>query len=340
MQTKTLFVGIDVSKLTLDIAITLDGKTIEANLNTPNNHVGFKAIMTWIKRHTTLHECNEIHCCIEATGIYSDAIVDYLQEQGGIKVSLINPLQAKSYGRTVLLRTKTDKVDAGLLAKYVATVKPEVTLPIPLEIKELRSLIRHLEYLITRRAQEKSHLESTNDKVVINSVKDILKHYDKQIKKLERLIKDYIDKRPDLKNKVELLKTIPGIGETTARILLCELHTESNDEKITAKVQIAHAGLAPAQKQSGQSVRGKTKICKTGNARLRRCLYFPALVASKFNPIIIAFYQRLVERGKPKKVVIVAVMRKLLSIAIGVLNNRAAFDPEWTLKFVKQEKCA
>jgi len=338
MQTKTLLVGIDVSKLTLDIAITLDGKTIEANLKTPNNQAGFKALASWMKKHARLQECDEIHCCIESTGIYSDAIVDYLQELGGVKVSLINPVQAKAYGRTVLLRTKTDKVDAGLLARYVAAVKPEVTLPISMEIKELRSLIRHLDYLITRRAQEKGHLESATDKAVINSVKDILKHYDKQIKKLEKLIRDYLDKRPELKEKVELLKTIPGIGETTARILLCELHAENNGEKITAKVQIAHAGLAPAQKQSGQSVRGKSMICKTGNARLRRCLYFPAIVASKFNPVITGFYQRLLARGKHKKVAIVAVMRKLLSIAIGVLNNKAAFDPEWSLKTVKQVK--
>ncbi|MCG6537123.1 MAG: transposase, partial [Syntrophales bacterium LBB04] len=142
------------------------------------------------------------------------------------------------------------------------------------------------------------------------------------------------------KDKVELLKTIPGIGETTARILLCELHVENNDEKITAKVQIAHAGLAPAQKQSGQSVRGKSMICRTGNARLRRCLYFPAIVASKFNPVITEFYQRLLARGKHKKVAIVAAMRKLLSIAIGVLNNKVAFDPEWVVKTVKQVKCA
>ena len=340
MQTKSLFVGIDVSKLTLDIAITLDGKTVEANLKIPNSQAGFKVLASWMKKHARLQKCDEIHSCIESTGIYSDGIADYLQEQGGLKVSLINPVQAKAYGRTVLLRTKTDKVDAGLLARYVAAVKPEVTLPIPMEIKELRSLIRHLDYLITRRAQEKGHLESTTDKVVINSVKDILKHYDKQIKKLEKLINDYLDKRPDLKKKVELLKTIPGIGETTARILLCELHVENNGEKITAKVQIAHAGLAPAQKQSGQSVRGKSMICKTGNARLRRCLYFPAIVASKFNPVITVFYQRLLARGKHKKVAIVAVMIKLLSVAIGVLNNKVAFDPEWSVKTVKQVKCA
>jgi transposase len=340
MPVKTLYVGIDVSKHHLDIAVTIDGKTIEANIKTTNNQTGFKDSVSWITKYAQMYTCEIIHCCIESTGVYSDGIADYLQRTEAYQVSLINPIQAKAYSRTVMLRTKTDKVDAGLLAQYVAIVKPAVTLPIPDEIKELRALIRHLDYLNTRRAQEKGHLESATDKVVINSIQDVIKHYDKQIAKLEKLIKDYLSNRPDLKSKVELLKTIPGIGEVTARILLCEIHVERNTEKITAKVQVAHAGLAPAQKQSGKSVRGKSIICKTGNVRLRRCLYFPAIVASKANPIIAVFYQRLLARGKHKKVAIIAAMRKLLSIAIGVLNNHVAFDPNWAEKSIRIMKYA
>lgn len=335
MDTKTLYVGIDVSKLTLDIALTVDGKTIIASTKVNNNKDGFKSSTRWIKRYGQINQCEETLCCIESTGIYSNGIIAYLQENTAFKVSVVNPAQAKAYSSTVLLRTKTDKVDAGLLAKYAAGVKPEVTTPLPKEVKELRVLIRHLDYLITRRAQEKAHLESATDKVIEKSIKDIINHYDGQIEKLQKLIKEYLDNHPGLKERIDLLKTIPGIGERTAAILVCELHTEYGRDKITAKAQVAHAGLAPKHKQSGTSIRGKPNICKTGNSRLRKCLYFPAIVATRKNPVIKEFYQRLLAKGKLKKVAIVASMRKLLTIAIGVLNNKAAFDPEWSTKITK-----
>lgn len=335
MDTKTLYVGIDVSKLTLDIAFTLDGNTIINSTKTNNNKPGFKSTERLIMKYSQIHQCEKIHCCIESTGIYSDGIIEYLQENAAFKVSVINPAQVKAYGRTILLRTKTDKVDAALLARYVAAVKPCATPPTPKEIKELRVLIRHLNYLIVRRAQEKTHLESATDKVIMKSIKDIINHYDGQIEKLQRLIKEYLDKHPGLKEQIELLKTIPGIGETTAAILVCEIHPEDGQGKITAKAQVAHAGLAPKHRQSGTSIKGKSSICKTGNSRLRRCLYFPAIVATRTNPIIMEFYQRLLAKGKLKKVAIVAAMRKLLTIAIGILNNKTAFDPNWSNKIRK-----
>jgi transposase len=335
MDTKTLYVGIDVSKLTLDVALTVDGNTIIANTKINNDKAEFKSAVRWITKHSQLNQCEVIHCCIESTGIYSDAIVNYLQENTTFKISVINPAQAKAYGSTELLRAKTDKVDAGLLSRYAARVKPDITTPLPKEIRELRVLIRHLEYLISRRAQEKTHLESITDKVITKSIKDIINHYDGQIEKLQQLIKEHLDNYPDLKERIDLLKTIPGIGETTATILICELHSEDNRGKITTKAQIAHAGLAPRHKQSGTSVRGKSNICKTGNSRLRKCLYFPAIVATRKNPVIKEFYHRLLAKGKLKMVAIVAAMRKLLAIAIGVLNNKTAFDPNWSNKIKK-----
>ncbi len=159
MSTKTLYVGIDVSKLTLDIALTLDGNTIITSTKVSNNKNGFKLTERLIMKYRQMYQCEKIHCGVESTGIYSDSIIDYLQENTTFMVSVVNPAQAKAYGRTILLRTKTDKVDAGLLARYVAAVKPDITPPIPKEIKSLRVLIQHLDYLIARRAQEKTHLE-------------------------------------------------------------------------------------------------------------------------------------------------------------------------------------
>jgi transposase len=327
---RMLYVGIDVSKKTLDIAITVDGKEIKASKSVHNNLGGCRLTEQWTRTQCQKHGCERIHYVLESTGIYSDRIVEYLQQRGDLKVSVINPFQAKSWGKSIGVRTKTDKVDAQLLALYAAAIKPEPTVQMNKELKELRSLVRHLEYLTARRGQEQGHLESASNPVVASSIKKIISNYNKRIKEIETAIENHIKNHPGLKEKTELLKSIPGIGDITSKILLCELHLEDGEARISAKAQTAHAGLAPEHRVSGSSVRGKPHICRVGNSRLRECLYFPAIVAIKYNPVIGEFYNRLRQRGKPKMVALVAAMRKLLVIAVGVLNNQTAFDVNWS----------
>ena len=276
--------------------------------------------------------CSRIHYVIEATGVYSEAVGEYLSEAGAeLKLSVINPYQAKSFGKTLGIRTKNDKVDAGLLAFYGARIKPEPMGRISGELKELKVLVRHLEYLTNRRGQERGRLEGVTNPVVKDSIEQIIRGYDKQIEEIEKAIEEHIKKHPELRHKLELVETIPGIGRITSRILLCELHSEDGSGgKVSAKAQSAHAGLAPQEKSSGTSVRGQAHICRTGSSRLRKCLYFPAVSAIRHNEVIRRFYKRLVDKGKPKKVALVAAMRKLLVIAVGVLNNGVPFDVNWT----------
>jgi len=329
MSKRTLYVGIDVSKKALEVATTVDGKEAEATKEIRNNLGGFRMLEEWTRKQSHKHGCEEIHYCIESTGVYSEKVVEYLQGRGDLMVSVVNPFVVKSFGKSLGVRTKTDRVDSELLALYAATVKPKVTEKRPEDLKELRSLVRHLEYLINRRGQEVGRLESTTNALVADSTKGIIKSYDKQIEKIKEAIEEHLRKHPDLRERTELLESIPGIGEITSKILLCELHMEGGGERISAKAQTAHAGLAPQHRISGSSVRGKPRICKTGNSRLRRCLYFPTMVAIKHNPVIRRFYRRMLENGKPKMVALVAAMRKLLVIAIGVLNNRTEFDENW-----------
>jgi transposase len=158
----------------------------------------------------------------------------------------------------------------------------------------------------------------------------VIGSYDEQIKQIEGQIQEHLKKHPGLKRSVELLESIAGIGRRSSTILVCELHSEAlGEKKISAKAQTAHAGLAPQEKTSGTSVRGKRHICRVGNARLRKSLYFPAMSAIRYNPVVREFYKRLVDKGKPKKVALVAAMRKLLVIVVGVLNNGVPFDPDW-----------
>ncbi|MGE5446628.1 MAG: IS110 family transposase [Ignavibacteriales bacterium] len=327
---KVLYVGIDVSKKTLDIAITVEGKEIKASKKGNNNLGGCRLLEQWTRTQCQKHGCERIHYVLESTGIYSDRVVEYLHQREDLKISVINPFQAKSWGKSIGVRIKTDKVDSQLLALYAAAIKPEPTAQMNKELKALRSLVRYLEYLISLRGQEMGHLESVTNPVVASSIKKTISSYDKRIKEIEKAIEDHIKKHPGLKEKTELLKSTTGIGDITSKILLCELHLEDGGVRLSAKAQRAHAGLAPEHRVSGSSVRGKPHISRVGNSRLRRCLYFPAIVAIKHNPVISEFYNRLRQRGKPKMVASVAAMRELLVIAVGVLNNQTAFDVNWS----------
>jgi transposase len=209
-------------------------------------------------------------------------------------------------------------------------MKPLATEKTAPELKGLKVLVRHMDYLRARLAEAKAHMEGVGNPLVAASIEEMIRHYGEQIAALEDKIDSHIDTYPGLKQDVELLKSIPGISDATARIILCEAHAaRDEDGKLSRKAQTAHAGLAPVQRQSGTSVKGKTRLCKTGNRRLRRGLYMPAVCAIKCNPVIRKFYNRLVSNGKRKMAAVVASMRKLLVIAIGVLNNKVPFDQNW-----------
>ncbi len=149
----------------------------------------------------------------------------------------------------------------------------------------------------------------------------------KRIKRCQELIRDHINSHPRLKRESRLLDSIPGIAETTAALLLSEITDIT--QYGSARQIAAYAGLVPRERQSGSSVRGRTRLSKIGNARLRRALYFPAITALRCSPFFQAWATGLQERGKSKMSVICAVMRKLVHVAYGVLKSGQPFDPEW-----------
>ena len=143
----------------------------------------------------------------------------------------------------------------------------------------------------------------------------------------QSLIRDHIDQNPSLKQQRDLLNSIPGIGDLTATRLLAEI-VDINQYQ-SARQVAAFAGLVPKHRESGSSVRGRSKLCKVGTARLRKALYFPALVATQHNPIIKALSERLRDGGKCPMVIIGAAMRKLIRITFGVLKSGKPFDPNY-----------
>ncbi len=243
-------------------------------------------------------------------------------------MSVVNPAAIKAFAGSRLLRTKTDRVDAELIARFCLAQAPPAWTPLPQEVQELQALVRRMEALIEMRVMEENRLSSgVTVEVMRQSVEELLAHLNEQIKRTQELIRNHINAHPGLKRQSQLLDSIPGIAETTAALLLSEI-TDITQYR-SARQVAAYAGLVPRERQSGSSVRGRTRLSKIGNARLRRALYFPAITALRCSPFFQAWAKGLQERGKCKMSVICAVMRKLVHLAYGVLKNGKPFDPQW-----------
>ena len=322
----TIYSGIDVSKDKLDVALTLNGNKILSNATFQNSILGFQKLSAWIKKHSK--SASIVHFCIEATGIYHEGIAEFLCNKEKFIVSVVNPFQSKAFSQSKLLRTKNDKVDAGLLACYCAISKPKEIQKTSKELKTLRKLVRTLNYQIEERSKYKTKLHSVRDDYAAHVVNATILFLSDSITDIEEKIKCHVQENLELKKKIDLLTSIISIGDKTAWQILAELKNIEN-EKINAKSQVAHAGLAPKEYQSGSSVNGKPRICRTGNKKLREAFYMPAMTAMRHNKPMREFYERLVSKGKPKKVALIAVMRKLLVTAVGVLNNGVPFDEDW-----------
>lgn len=313
----TSFVGIDLSKETFH-ACLLDNRG-EARKVFLNSIKGFKQLAAWLKnRHAV-----DAHCCMEATGAYWEGLARHLHE-AGYRVSVVNPARIKAFSQSELLRTKTDSVDAALIARFCKSQSPDAWIPPSREIRILQALIRHYDHLKATRTQQSVYAQSSDSPIVAASIQEVITTLDAQIEQVEREIRQHFDDHPDLKRKRDLLTSIPGIGETTAGSLLAEI--PHLDRFHTSKAIAAYAGLTPRDRRSGTSIHGRPRMCKTGNARIRRALFMPAIAACRFNPTLRAFARRLASAGKHKLLIIGAVMRKLLVLAYGVLRSGVPFE--------------
>lgn len=310
--------GIDIAKAKFAVALlTPDGKVRHKTCaNTP---AGCADLAAWLQRQRV----TRVHACLEATGTYGDAVATWLHDAGHV-VSVVNPAIIHAYARTQLTRSKTDRLDAELIARFTATQQPSAWTPPALEIRQLQALVRRLDALQGMRTQELNRLEAG---VVVAdvraSIEAVLANLDAQIAHVKQLIRDHLDRHPGLRAQRELLTTIPGIGETTAAVLIAELFDKSYT---SARQAAAFAGLVPRIIESG-TLRGRSRLSKIGPGRLRKALYLPAVAALRWNPTIRAVRARLQAAGKPPMVILGAAMRKLIHLAYGVLKSRKAYEP-------------
>lgn len=315
----TFSLGIDVSKAKLDCALRLaNGKLRHKVL--ANSRDGFEALRAWLS-HQGVEQC---HVCMEATGIYWEAVAEFLAGIEGCIVSVINPAQIKAFGASRMVRTKTDKVDAQLIAEFYAERNPRPWQAPSTAEQALRALVLRLESLQTMHTQESNRLEVARP-VVQAGITSHLDWLDKEIKQLITQIKNHIDADPDLRDKQRLLDSVPGLGERTIAVLLAFY---AQPERFgNARQAVAFAGLDPRQHESGSSVKGKPRISKVGHAFVRKALYMPAMVTLYKTDWGGKFRTRLAAAGKPSMLIIGAMMRKLIHVAFGVLKSGKTFDP-------------
>lgn len=314
--------GIDVSKNKFDAALLREGKYRHKAF--PNNSRGFEQLTDWLRGLGV----KELHACMESTGIYGEELAEHLHDRG-FKVSIVNPARIKGFAQSELIRSKTDKVDASLIARFCAAMVPSLWTPDPVEIRELRSLVRRVDALLNMRQQEQNRLEVSN-KILKRSIGKHIRYIDKQIEELKDEINKHIDCNPELKDKRKLLESIPGVGEATIHIVLS--HFASIEKFKNAKSLASFLGIAPRHYQSGSSVTRRTRMSKVGRSSLRKAFYMPAIVALRYNPVLADLKLKLTKAGKHNMLIIGAAMRKLVHLIYGVLKNKIPFDPNFSLK--------
>lgn len=316
--------GIDVSHKELVIVISVKGKARKAKTfeNTPSGHKAIVQLLSTLNGGTSV--------CLEATGIYHFDLAVALSRAEGIEVMVINPKASHNFAKVLMKRSKTDAVDAEILAIYCERMPFEPWQRPAEENITLRAISRRIAALNKLKAQTKNQLHAlsaTNETpiIVIEHTQALIDLLEKQILALKDSALELIQQHDDLAESYTLIISIKGIAQASGIQILAELMILPKD--MSARQWVAYAGLDPRIFESGSSVSKKPRISKAGNKYIRQALYMPALVATRFEPNIKGYYAHLIEDNGLKKIqAICAVMRKLLHAIHGMLKAKKEFD--------------
>jgi len=317
----SLFVGVDVSAKTCAVAMRQMGKSGVVQ-HFANETVGHRALIKALAGHA------RVHVCVEATGMYSMDLVMALHG-AGISVMVVNPKSSHNFAKALLLRSKTDNIDADTLAQYAERM-PFVPWQLPAaEHFALRAFARRLTALTEEKAAAKNQLHALSStaetpRALLRDAKRGIAQLEKRIDQLTTHALKLIKAHETLRTALTLITSICGIANTSAIALLGEVLVLPSN--LTHKQWVAHAGLDPRETQSGTSVHKAPRLSKAGNRYIRRALYMPALCAAQRDPYVKAFYQHLIANGKKPLQALCAVQRKLLHAIHGMLRDQKPFD--------------
>jgi transposase len=306
-MSQATFVGIDVSKRALEVHVLPSGEHFSVNYDEAG-------LTTLIQKLKTLQQLQVV--LMEATGGYEKSLAAELCAAGLNKVRISNPRFIRDFARSTGQLAKTDSIDAAMIARFaqVFNLQPE-TMPSQAE-EQLKALVSRRQQLVKIRAAENNRLEKASTPYVISSLNKIIELLDSEIKKIDQIIEQTIRQNPAWSAKEESLRQVKGVGPATA----CQLLATLPELGQLNRRQIASlAGLAPINRDSGQ-FRGIRMICG-GRSAVRKALYMATLSATIYNPTIRKFYNRLLDKGKPKKLALTACMRKLLIILNSICKN-------------------
>lgn len=324
------FIGNDVSKLTLDLAyFDQQSETWSKDCKLGNNPTGWNTLIQWAETQTQAPR-EDICIVMEATGVYHLKAAAYLSREG-LNVIIVNPYQASQYAKSQNQQNKSDKLDARALQAYGSQLKKyHLFIPDTPEISQLNAFLSRMHQLGKDLRRERNRLEkcafqeagSFAQTSIERSIKFNMSEQQRTQKQIDQLIKQ----NPVLKQNQKLLCSIKGIGKLTSQWLLPLLSIERFNN---AREVAAFLGLVPCHKSSGTSLKTRGHLSGRGDANLRAKLYLPAVCAITHDPAMKAFYQQLVAKGKPSKVALTAVMRKLVHICYGVIKHQTPFIPNY-----------
>jgi transposase len=320
-MTKVNVAGIDIRKKFFDVCMLAGDEHRQKQFS--NDATGIKAAAQWLTK--------EVHCVMEVTGCYYMRLALYLQ-QHGFMVSVVNPLVIKRFSQMRLLRAKTDKADANMIAEYALSEQPEIWTPPQQYSVTLQQLDGISEQLSKQHTALSNQLEAfTQSSMMEKGTKQFLLKFLKQIREQQRRIEI---KTNELIQKyhgemIGCLTTIPGLGNKTAAMLI--VITDGFKKFSSHKQLSAYVGISPRIFESGSSIRGKTKVCKMGMSRIRALLYLCAWSAKRCNRACKELYDRLLAKGKAKKQALIAVANKLLKQAFAI----AASNEKYNVDYVK-----
>jgi len=315
-MTHLTHVGIDVSKDTLDVCLLQQNQTFTVD----NHYTGVDQI---IRRLKPLKGCLVV---LEATGGYEIPVAASLHD-AGFDVAVVNPRQVRDFARSVGQLAKTDSIDAQIIARFAQATDPQPKPTLSTEHLMLKELVTRRRQLIDMRTADKNRLGIVNSREVRKDLTDHIRWLDKRIDRIDKDLGQIIRNSPVWREKDNLLKSVPGVGDTLSRTLLAAVPElgRTNRREIAKLV-----GLAPLNRDSGK-MRGRRTIWG-GRGSVRAALYMATLSATRYNPVIASLYQRLLDAGKDKKLALTACMRKLLTILNVILKTYVPWSPEKRLQ--------
>jgi transposase len=316
-----VFLGIDVSKGRLDCAVlAAEGGRPLGRRSFRNDAEGAERAATWTTQVSGAAAA-DTHVILEATAAYHEPVARRLAALG-LRVSVVNPAQVRSFAKGLGILGKTDRIDARLLARYGQLARPKAWQPPAEAVADLQALVARLDDVEADLRREKSRLEQARTRgrpgIVERSLLESIAALKSRRGSLRRAIVAHVAAHGELQADLERLLTIPAVGPKTATRMLALPRARGFEG---ARRAAAYLGLVPVERQSGKSVRGRPRLSRAGNPRLRAALYMAAVVGIRRNPDLKAQYERLLKAGKCKMAASGAAMRKLVHLCFGVLEG-------------------